>query len=157
MCEEDDIDQSVLNVYDRWAFLLKKGDDVSAGQSFASEQWQQYYVDNSQTEIKQQIYYTKSEIEDHARILASGAYRNQANAMLREDIEEWGEPLVFQVPDLRSMGCKLQRPKVASQDRELVYEIFYRLKLTCDGANVSVSLQIAQPHSVHYSGTFSCS
>ncbi|KAK4958369.1 hypothetical protein LTR10_004795 [Elasticomyces elasticus] len=140
--ERDPFMRGVLNVYDRWVPILRKGEYKMPGHPITSEAWQQYYVDANQKEITQQVYWTESDIQPHERILEQGKGELDVNARLRPDIEPWGEPLVFDVSNLQSLGFELK-----PSDTGKVYEIWYRLKLTCNGANISITFQIAKAFS----------
>ncbi|KAK3628242.1 hypothetical protein LTR56_018756 [Elasticomyces elasticus] len=144
----DKFDPQERNVYDRWACLLPKGTVKKPGHSVTTETWQQYYVYRDDEEIHQQIYYTELDIEEHEPILAKGRAALLPGAELREGIEPWGGPLIFRLPDLEEMGFERLEQEDEEDDRE--YEIWYRLKMTCNGTNINVSFQIAKPKSVLY-------
>ncbi|KAK4901061.1 hypothetical protein LTR49_027335 [Elasticomyces elasticus] len=101
------------------------------GQPITSEAWQQYYVYADQQKISQQIYWTESDIQPHERILGNGKAALDADAL----------------PDLKALGF-------ASRDLDAgkVFELWYRPKLTCNGANVSIKFQIAKAFSKLHDG-----
>lgn len=92
-----------------------------------------------------QVYWTEQNIADHDPIL-TGA--NVLESSVRPGIELWGEPLTMPVPDLEELGFEAYE----SEEKGLVYEIYWRLVLKCNGANVSVEWQIALPGTEPYDG-----
>ncbi|KAK5731970.1 hypothetical protein LTR17_010922 [Elasticomyces elasticus] len=144
--DEDPFEPSHKIVYDRWTPILQKGDSKAPGKPFTCEKWQQYYVHDGETEITQQIFWTQANIAPHARMLKRGKGYLEEGAVLRDEIEPWGDAMVFQLPILKALGFSLQKSKKQGK----VYEIWYKLKLTCNGANVSISFQLAMPYSKLY-------
>ncbi|KAK5676013.1 hypothetical protein LTS10_011302 [Elasticomyces elasticus] len=144
--EKDPFDKKVLIVHDRWTSILEKGTMKLPGKPIACERWQQYYAYADQKEISQTVYWTESDIEEHASILERGMGILTAGAKLRADIKPWDE-LIFKLDDLKELGFKLEKTSSGP-----AYKIWYRLKVTCDGANVDINFQIARPGSSLYDG-----
>ena len=117
------------------------------GQKFMTETWQLYYVRVGDPSIKLQVYWTETDIKEHDPILNGS---NILSGTLRDGIEPWGAPLEMRVPDLSRMGWIAATHKTEG----LVWEIYYRLILECDGANIKIKWQIAYPWTAPYKGMF---
>jgi len=137
--DQDPYDKQVVNVYDRWLPILEKGKAKEPGKPIISEKWQPVYLKVGQTAIEKQIYWTESDIHEHESILKTGRRLSDAGAELRDDIEKWGEPVVFELGNLKRRGYELIQTDAGKE-----FEIHYLLKVTCNGANVSISLQMAR-------------
>ena len=95
-----------------------------------------------------QVYYTEMDIDEHDPIYTGS---NAHNSPVRDGIEKWNEPLVMKLPDLNKRGFKA----VLSKTGIWIYEIYYRLILECEGANVKIKWQIAKPGTEPYDGKLS--
>lgn len=140
-------------VYERWCPILKyvssvpfqavypltssQGQLKTPGKSFPTETWQQYVVREGDTEITQQVYWTHKKLQQHEAI-RTGAERETP---LKPGIKEWRAPQVKALPDLAKLGFEL----ITTDNGDMVYEIYYRLLLKCDGANIKFKWQIASP------------
>lgn len=84
-----------------------------------------------------QVYWTQKKIKKHAPI------RNGADgrSALLPGIKEWRAPQTKTLPDLAKLGFEL----IDIDNGDMVYEIYYRLLLQCDGANIRFKWQIASP------------
>ena len=118
-----------------------QGDIKTPGKTFTTEAWQQYCVKLDEEELSIQVYSTEADMAEHDPIL-NGA--NIVTGTVKPGIEPWGEPLVKKLPNLKALGFDLKEGDV--------YEIYYLLILTCEGANVRVSWQIALPGTQPYDG-----
>ncbi|TKA83014.1 hypothetical protein B0A55_00863, partial [Friedmanniomyces simplex] len=150
---QDQFDSEILTVLDRWLPVLQKGEYKIPGLPYVCEKWQQYYAYPDDTHIKVQLLWTDADIKTSDRILKNGKGMLEEHAQLRDEIELYGKAREFPLPpDMAALGFELQD----SNDGP-VYEIYFRLTLTCDGANVKINLQFAMPHSQLYDdeGNFS--
>lgn len=131
-------------VWERWCPIMSKGTLKLPGQAITTETWQQAMVRVGEEEISTQVYWTERKINEHDPIRQG----RDADTDLRDGIEEWGDELVMKLPDLKELGFEA----VKSTTKGLVYEIYYRLVMECDGANISVKWQIALPGTEPYDG-----
>ena len=95
-----------------------------------------------------QVYWTESNIREHDPIRQG----KDGHTPLRDGIEPWGDELVMKLPELDAMGFD----PVQSTNKDMVYEIYYRLVVECDGANIKVKWQIALPGTEPYDGELRC-
>ena len=116
--------------------------------TFTTETWQQYMVHADEQTMTVQVYWTELPIVEHAPIL-NGA--NVLNSDVKDGIEPWGPPLEQRLPDLEAAGFVA----VDSDKRGMVFEIYYRLLLEYEGANIRIHWQIAKPGTEPYDGTYS--
>lgn len=119
-----------------------QGDLASPDQEFFSaekwfETWQQFAVEKKQKSISIQLYWTQLDIKKHQSIRVG----KDALTDLKTGIHEWGEPLEWDVGNLKEVGYPLQEACNGKQ----VYQIQVRLRLTSDGANIHVGCEIAKP------------
>lgn len=135
-------------VYERWCPILKRGDRKIPGQVFRTETWQLHVVNLDDEEISVQIYWTKDDIQEHAPM------RKGADALcpLRDGIQKFGKPRTMKVPDLAHLDFEQKE----DGEGDTIYEIYYRLLLQCDGANIRVKWQIALPGTEPYNGELLC-
>ncbi|TKA71486.1 hypothetical protein B0A55_06946 [Friedmanniomyces simplex] len=137
----------------RFVKVYLAGEYKMPGLPYVCEKWQQYYAYPDDTHIKVQLLWTDADIKTSDRILKNGKGMLEEDAQLRDEIELYGKAREFPLPpDMAALGFELQD----SNDGP-VYEIYFRLTLTCDGANVKINLQFAMPHSQLYDdeGNFS--
>ena len=89
-----------------------------------------------------QVYWTDKKILEHQPI------RKGVNAKspLRDGIKEWGAPRTMALPDLAELGFS----PLTTKAKETVYEIYYRLMLECNGADIKFKWQIALPGTEPY-------
>ncbi|KAK4575250.1 hypothetical protein LTR86_001102 [Recurvomyces mirabilis] len=130
-------------VYERWLPLLsavQQGNHNS--KPISTTAWQQTHPDVADDHMTLQIYWTDRAIAAHDPILTHKHLR-VPGCRLRDGIEPWGAPLVFELQDLKGMGYKLH--KLKNKQRDEVFELYYRVKLECDGANVRVNWQVLKP------------
>ncbi|KAK4901785.1 hypothetical protein LTR27_001557 [Elasticomyces elasticus] len=140
----DPINSDILNVYER--FMPLKHIQTAPDGKITRQLWQHGYVYVSDASIfRQQIYWTKGDIQPSSPILTSGKFIDDQAAVMRHDVERYGAPLEFQLPNLAVMGFK---QKTAGGRK--IYEFYYRLTMEAEGANVDVKFQIAKPGSVIY-------
>lgn len=93
-----------------------------------------------------QVYWTERDIKDHESIRVG----KDGTTPLKKGIEYWGDELEIPLPDLKALGFEEKE----SSTKGKVFEIYWRLTVTCRGANVEVNFQIAKPHTPPYDGKF---
>lgn len=110
------------------------------GATFKTETWQQQIVSPSQKVLRIQVYYTESDIQEHAPIRKLAT----ANSDLIDDIEEWGPPLEFELLNFKAAGFKTKQPDTW-ECKGYYYEFYWRLTLEGKGANMTAQWEIAAP------------
>ena len=123
------------------------------GKSFSTETWQQVIIPVKENEISVQIYWTESNIREHDPIRQG----KDARSLLRPGIEEWGDAFVVKMEDLKAEAEFNPFESPLEGDDTKLYEIYYRLIMECDGANISVRWQFAKPGTEPYNGELQCS
>lgn len=125
----------------------RQGELKLPGKAFKTETWQQAMVRVGEERIAVQVYWTETNIKEHDPIRQG----KDGHSPLMKGIEPWGEELVMELPDLKELGFQ----PIQSTTKGLVYEIYYRLVMACEGANISVKWQIAHPGTEPYDGKLS--
>lgn len=129
-------------VYERWCPILTKGASLNPGSNYSTV-WQHYMVPVDQNSISVQLYCTEMDLKEHEQMFDHPGRPNE----LRSGIEEWGDSLKMELPDMFQHGFKqVYREKM----RAWIWEFFCRLRLECNGANMQVKWQIALPGSEPY-------
>ena len=118
-----------------------QGETKGGGRVSMSELWQEFYAGEGDEEIEQQVYWGKTFIEPSAPILARGRAAELPGHEIRSELQRFAK-LSFKLPDLASLGFEL-----TETDDGSAYKFLYRLKLTCDKANVDITFQIVMPES----------
>lgn len=132
-------------VFERWLPLLQKGVTVYPGDRHLTEGWQCYTVGAHEETISVQIYCTDLDLRAHDPLLTG---RNARKSPLREGVEQWGEPLEMRLPNLAEKGFRLKR----FGKKRWHYEVFCKLVLECNGANIRVVWEIARLGAQLYDG-----
>lgn len=114
------------------------------GKAISTETWQQHYPSVEDKTVSVQVYWTEKDIKDHESIRVG----KDGTIPLKKGIEYWGDALELPLPDLKALGFEEKE----SSTKGNVFEIYWRLTVTCKGANVEVNFQIAKPHTPPYDG-----
>jgi len=118
------------------------GEAREPGQEFYLKLWQQQYVDVNQSTMSIQVYWTELDIAEHGSILNG---KDVQEGTVKDGIEPWGKSRTQRLPDLKELGYPLVRTA-----RGRCFEIFARLVLKAEGANVSLRWELAPPNSQPY-------
>lgn len=139
--ERDPYDGELI-VYERWVPILDQSKDRAPGRQLVRDTWQHFMVPIEQQVLEVQVFWTERTIMEHESI------RKGANALseLKDGIEAWGLPLEKQLPDLAQLGFKA----IQSEEKGMVFEIFYCLRVESNGANITTTCHLALPGTEPY-------
>lgn len=97
-------------------------------------------VSEFRTEYKSldvQVYWTEDDLAEHTPMRTG----DDGHSPLIDAIEEWGPPIRVWLPDLQDAGFDKKRSEGTQQGD--VYQFYYRVALTGEGANMSATVEIA--------------
>ncbi len=127
-------DPSKRVVYWRWRSILDKGAEKIPGRPVETNTWQICHVDVKTKELEQDIFWSEQAIARSTPIYT-------IEGPLTTGMEPFGKPLVIDLPDLGKLGFKMERHGGA----EKRYKFYYRLRVKCNGANITMQFDIAGP------------
>ena len=133
-------------VYERWCPILARGEITSPGQAFRTETWQQKMVKVNDDNLTVQVYWSERDIMEHQAIRQG----KDGYSPLIRGVEPWGDELEITLPDLANLGFEA----IETDNKGMVYEIYFRLVMQCEGANMSIRCQLALPGTQPYDGKY---
>jgi len=131
-------------VYERWCPILARGQITSPGQALRTETWQQKMVKVNDDNLTVQVYWSERDIMEHQAIRQG----KDGYSPLIRGVEPWGDELEITLPDLAKLGFEA----IATDNKGMVYEIYFRLVMQCEGANMSIRCQLALLGTQPYDG-----
>lgn len=118
-----------------------------------TEVWIHHRIPVEQPTIETQVYWTEGDIQKHGPIIDAPLedFTTVRDAPLKPGIQRFGPRLVKQVGDLQREGFK---PKLG--DDAWVYELYLRIQLEVDGANVNVKWGFSAKNTQPFNSMASC-